>query len=194
MQAEFSVELGREDSCLEIPWSSDDGKQRYFDLKQQPELLLEIVETHDNRELAEFLSAINQPTSRLQTAKCDTWLTDELDEEDEIFGTEWKYGAYVDVLFADVSARMAFEAHERFGQTVANLLGKVPDFAASAEVVVRRCYYHRADDPEESDSGFYLTLYIYGFGDDETGAKKSWAIGLKLLQNALIQVAAQAKR
>src|SRR5437868_1151796 len=105
MQADFSVELGRDDSCLEIPWSSPDGNQRYFDLQQQPELLLEIVETHDNRELAEFLSAINQPTSRLQTAKCDTWLTDELDEEDEIFGTEWKYGAYVDVVFADGEAR-----------------------------------------------------------------------------------------
>ena len=33
MQADFSVELGRDAPALEIPWRSDDPHIRYFDLK-----------------------------------------------------------------------------------------------------------------------------------------------------------------
>ncbi|MCU1305694.1 MAG: hypothetical protein JWN45_389 [Acidobacteriaceae bacterium] len=196
MQAEFSVEIGPDDHCLEIPWASGDGGLRYFDLKKQPELLLEITETHDNRELAEFLAAVNQPNSQLETAKCDTWLTDELDVEDEIFGVPLKFGSYVDLIFSDTAQRLSFEKHEEFARSLAALLRKAPDFAAAAELVLRRCYYHRSDDfdLDKSDSGFYLTLYLYGYGDDEDGAKKNWLIGLKLLQNALLQVTAQARR
>jgi hypothetical protein len=196
MLAEFSVEIGPDDHCLEIPWKSEDGGLRYFDLKNQPELLLDITETHDNRELAEFLAAINQPGSQLETAKCDTWLTDELDVEDEIFGVPLKFGAYVDLIFSDAAQRLSFEKHEEFARTLAKLLRKVPDIAAGAEVVLRRCYYHRdgSFDLDKSDGGFYLTLYLYGYGDDEDGAKKNWVIGLKLLQNAILQIAAQQRR
>jgi hypothetical protein len=195
MLAEFSVEIGPEDHCLEIPWRSADGSLRYFNLKSQPELLLEITETHDNRELAEFLAAINQPGSQLETVKCDTWLTDELDVEDEIFGVPLKFGAYLDLIFSDPRQRLSFEKHEEFARSLAKLLRKVPDIAAGTELVLRRCYYHRDDkfDLDKSDNGFYLTLYLYGYGDDEDGAKKNWVIGLKLLQNALLQVTAQAR-
>ena len=33
MHADFSVELGRDDPALELPWSSDDPEVRYYDLK-----------------------------------------------------------------------------------------------------------------------------------------------------------------
>ena len=42
MEAEFSVELGPDAPALELPWTSPDGKQRFFDLRTRPELLLEI--------------------------------------------------------------------------------------------------------------------------------------------------------
>jgi hypothetical protein len=195
MQADFNIELGPDEYCLEIPWASEDGKLRYFNLKLQPELLLEVVETHDNRELAEFLAAINQPNSDVETAKCDTWLTDELDAGDDIFGATWKFGAYVDLLLSDAAQQVSFEKHEDLARSLSKLLSKVPDFAAATEFVIRRCYYHRTENlDEESEKGYYLTLYIYGYGDDEAGAKKSWVIALKLVQNALLQVTAQARR
>ena len=39
MHVDFSVELGAEDDCLELPWASPDGALRYYDLRRQPELL-----------------------------------------------------------------------------------------------------------------------------------------------------------
>src|SRR5436853_111575 len=57
--------------------------------------------------------------------------------------------------------------------------------------ISRRCYYHRPEyPPEKSDDGYCLTFYLNGYGDDEDSAKKSWAIGLKLVQNAVMQLSA----
>src|SRR5438309_5680320 len=143
MQVDFNIELGPDDHCLELPWSSPDGRMRYFDLRAQPELLLEITEAQDNRQLAECLSALNQGPSIVQTAKCDTWLTNELDAEDEVFGSPWKFGSYIDLIFVDHRSQTDLSEHEQFAGTSKTLLSKVPDFAAAADFVLRRCYYHR---------------------------------------------------
>lgn len=194
MQADFSVELGADDHCLEMPWSSPDGKMHFLDLRARPELLLEITEAHGNRELAEFLSVVNQTGSLVQTAKCDTWLSDQLDAEDEIFGSPWKFGSYVDLIFSDTRQQLSLPAHEEFAQRLTALLSKVPDFAAAADFVLRRSYYHRLErPPDHSDDGYCLTFYLNGYGDDEDEAKKSWAIGLKLVQNAVMQLSTRRK-
>lgn len=194
MQADFSVELGADDHCLEMPWASPDGTMRYFDLRAQPELLLEISEAIDNRDLAEFLEVLNQSGSIVQTAKCDTWLTNELDTEDEIFGALWKFGSYVDLFFVERERQTALAEYEGFANALVSLLGKVPDFAAAADFVLRRCYYHPPEYPaDKSDDGYSLTFYLNGYGDDEDGAKKSWSIGLKLVQNAVMQLGARKR-
>jgi len=194
MLADFSIELGRDDHALEIPWSSPDGTQRYFNLKRQPELLLHVVEAADNRDLADFLVALNTPHSVIETAKCDTWLSDQIHPEEEIFGAPWKFGAYVDIIFTAPERRASFELHEELARDVSGLLQRAPDFAAAADLVVRRCYSHPSTDPERSDDGFCITIYVHGFGDEGSGARKNWAIGLKVVQNALIQALAQQAR
>jgi hypothetical protein len=194
MLADFSLELASEDHALEIPWSSPDGAQRYFNLKQQPELLLDVMETADNRDLAEFLVALNAPNSVVETAKCDTWLSDEIHPEEEIFGAAWKFGAYVDVVFSELALRASLPAHENLARMVATLLSSAPDLAAAADFVVRRCYSHTSADPEQSDDGYCVTVYVNGFGDQEEDAQKNWVIGLKLVQNALMQALAQQRR
>ena len=195
MRAESSVELGKDDHCLEVPWLSPDGKLRYYDLRNQPKLLLEISEAHDNRELGEFLASINQPGGFVQSAKCDTWLTDEMDSEDEIFGAQWKFGSYVDLIFVNEQKQTSLQEHQHFAERLTQLLIKAPDFAAAVEVVLRRCYYHRGHPPdmENSDDGYCATLYLYGYGDEQGAAQKSWDIGLKLVQNAVMQMSASWK-
>ena len=193
MHADFTVELGRDDDCLEVPWASPDGQQHYFNLKSQPELLLNVAEAHHNRELAEFLTTVNSAHSALETAKCDTWLSDSMDEEDAAFGTAWKYGSYVDLIFTDIAQRMALEKHESFTQSISKLLHKAPEISAAAEFVVRRCYFHLTDDMENSEDGFCVTFYLHGYGDDEDDAKKRWVIGLNLVQNALLQITARER-
>jgi len=190
MLVDYSVELGRDDSALELPWSSDDGAVRYIDLKNHPELLREIPEAAAHPELAAFLGRINSPEFPLQTAKCDAWATQEILPEEEIFNAEYKFVSYVDLVFCDGAARLSFEQQEELATRLCKLLKHAPEIAASVEFVIRRCYFHAESNESEGDStaGFYLTAYISAFGQNEAEARKQWIIALALVQNALVQV------
>jgi hypothetical protein len=192
MQADYSLELGREDPALEIPWQSDDGTCRFLDLKRHPHLVLEISEAINSPELSAFLSRMNAPAFSLETAKCDVWHSQDISREEEIFGAEHKFVSYVDLIFAAEESRLSLEKHEALAKSLCRLLERAPEMAASVELVVRRCYYHSDPNPaasRESVSGFCLTTYVSGFGEDEPEARKCWSIALTLLQNALVQVA-----
>ncbi|HEV3038310.1 MAG TPA: hypothetical protein VHA33_11085 [Candidatus Angelobacter sp.] len=189
MQVDYSIELGPDDPTLEFPWASDDGAVRYYDLKQHPEMVLNIEEARDHQELSEFLSRINAASSPLQTAKCDVWFTQEILPEEEIFGASCKFACYVDLLFTSGELQTSFEKHEALARDLYNLLQRAPEMAAAMEFTVRRCHYHAG-----SVDGFCITAYIYGYGDSEEEAAQRWAIALKLLQHALVQVTASLAR
>jgi hypothetical protein len=199
MDATVSVELGAEDAYLEIPWQA--GDLRYYDLKRHPELLLEVPESQ-NREMAEFLTAMNSPLSMLETAKCDAWLSDQMEEQEAIYAASWKFGSYVDLIFTDPKARFGFAGHENFAKRIARLLRRAPDIPSAAEFIVRRCRYGQgaagAELPSGSNSdgaeGFYLTFYLFGYGDDEDEARRRWGIALKVVENALLQLSAMHRR
>src|SRR5579859_6051324 len=190
MLADWSVELGRDDPALEMPWSSQDEAVRYLDLKRHPELLREIPEAAANAELAAFLARINVAEFPLQTAKCDAWATQEILPEEEIFNAEHKFASYVDLVHCDEAARLVFERHEELAGNLVKLLKHAPEIAASVEFVIRRCYFHAAGRSDRDwETGFYVTAYINAFGASETEARKQWTIALALVQNALVQVA-----
>ena len=184
MEADFAVELGADDETLELPWAADDGGPRYYDLKRQPELLLELEEARRAPELAEFLAAMNSPAGILETAKCDTWSSTEINPEEEIFGAAYKFGSYVDMLFSQETSRCSFAEHEQFAKRITQLLKRVPEIPAAAELLIRRCFYHVGGETRE---GFYITFYLFGYGDDEAQARQRWAIALKLVENAIRQ-------
>lgn len=185
MEADWAVELGAGDETLEMPWAAAEGGPRYHDLKRHPELLLNIEEAGRVPELAECLAAINSPVSILETAKCDAWATDEIDFEEEIFGAAFKFGSYLDLLFREERARFSFPEHERVAKQLTELLRRVPEIPAAAEFLVRRCHY-RCE--AEIASGFYITFYLFGYGDDELRARQQWGSALKLAENALMQL------
>jgi hypothetical protein len=184
MEANFSVELGSDDEVLEFPWRDPDSRLRYYDLKTQPELLLQLEEARQFPELGEFLAAINAPGYKLESAKCDAWFTTDLQPEDDIFGTTGKFGGYVDLIFSS-SERLSFPAHEKLAQQLTKLLKRVPEIPAAAELLIRRCFYHAGD---ETIDGFYFTLYLFGYGEDADQSRQRWAIGLKLMANAILQI------
>ena len=185
MEADFAIELGAEDETLELPWSADDGGPRYYDLKRQPELLLNVEEASRVPELSDFLVVMNSSAGILETAKCDTWPSTEINPEEEIFGAAHKFCSYVDILFSAGTSRYSLAEHEQFAKRVTQLLKRVPEIPAAAEFLIRRCFYHVADNIQE---GFYITLYLFGYGDDEPQARRRWAIALKLVENAIRQV------
>lgn len=188
MHADYLVELGREDPALELPWSSEDGVTRYYDLKRNPGLVLQIPEAARSAELSAFLTRINAAEFPLQTAKCDLWYSTELSPEEEIFGAAGKFVSYFDLVFVPDEPRLALEKHEAFAKSLCRLLQHEPEFKAAIELVIRRCYYHPEGNSEKSSDGFCITVYVSGFGDDEPEARKGWAIAITLLQHALLQV------
>jgi hypothetical protein len=193
MDAELTVELGTGDPTLAIPWSSDDGRLRYHDLKRRPDLLLYIDEASRHQEMAEFLVQINSPASLLQSAKCDAWYNTELSEPEAIYGAAGKFVSYVDVFFAADAARYSFDQHEEFARRLIKLLARAPQISSAAEFIIRRCYYEvngesNSSKPAGPREGFYFTFYLSGYGDDEPDARKRWGIALKLIGNAILQL------
>jgi hypothetical protein len=193
MDADFSVELGADDDALEFPWSAEDQSLRYYDLKRHPELLLEIEEATNWPELGALLESVNGAKSAFVTAKCDVWGDSELSEAEEIYGASMKLACYVDVLFDDRQRerRFSFEQHEQLARRLCELLSRAPEIPAAAEFVIRRCYFHDVGEPVTP--GFYVTCYLFGYGDDEADARQRWGIGLSLVRSALVRVSGELR-
>ncbi len=189
MDVDWSVELGADDPTLAIPWSSEAGL-RFYDLRSQPELLLYVEEATRYQELGEFLALINAAHSRVQSAKCDVWFTRDLTEAEGVYGAACKMGSYVDLIFGEATARLSFSAHEEFAKAIRDLLKRAPEISAAAEFIVRRCHYEREDAPADVNSGFYISFYLSGYGDDENDARRRWEIALRLIGNAILQLSA----
>jgi hypothetical protein len=184
MDADFSIELGADDPVVDFPWIDPSGKLVYRDLKRHPELIARIDEAQAFPELREFLRTLNSPRSLLETAKCDAWTTAELSPEEEIYNASHKFASYVDVVFSEGDARLSLSRHEELVKALVELLQRAPEIPSSAEACVRRCFFDNNREPQE---GFYVTLYISGYGNDEASARQSWAVGLKLMGNAVVQ-------
>jgi hypothetical protein len=85
--------------------------------------------------------------------------------------------------------RLSLPAHEQFARKLVELLRRTPEIPSSVEVCVRRCYFGDEGGVRE---GFYCTLYVSGYGNDEPSARQNWAVGLKLVGNATVQLSAAA--
>ncbi len=212
MDADFSIELGHDDAVLDFPWTDPAGKLAYVDVKRHPELLARIEEAERFPDLKDFLRSVNSPRSAVETAKCDAWVTTELTPEEEIYDSSHKFVSYVDIVFSTLGEsptqdrpslarppldrppldRQSLPDHQQFATNLASLLRRTPETPSAAEVSIRRCYFAA---PGGAQDGFYCTLYVTGYGDDEAGARQNWAVGLKLTANAILQISAtrQAK-
>ena len=175
---------------LDFPWQDPAGKLAYVDLKRHPELLSKIEEAEKFPELEKFLHTFNSPRSIVQTAKCDAWATTELTAEEEIYNASHKFSSYVDAVFSSEDARQsgpqeALPVHEDFARKLVELLRRAPETPSSAEVCIRRCYYAEKANTRE---GLYFTLYVSGYGNEQNFARRNWAVALKLVANAIIQM------
>jgi hypothetical protein len=188
MDADFSIELGRGDPVLDFPWTDPAGKFAYVDAKRCPELITSIEEAEKFPELGEFLRVMNSPRSIVETAKCDAWPTTELSAEEDVYNASHKFASYVDVVFSEIDVRLSFSLHEQFARKLVALLRRVPETPSAAEVCVRRCYFGEQDGVLE---GFYCTLNVSGYGNDDASARQNWGVGLKLMGNAIVQLSVQ---
>ncbi|MGA9530178.1 MAG: hypothetical protein WBS24_18840 [Terriglobales bacterium] len=190
MDADFSIELGREDPVLDFPWTDPAGKLVYFDLKRHPGLIAKVEEAEKFPELGEFLRKVNSASSVVESAKCDVWATTELSAEEQIFNKSHKFASYVDLVFSDVEQRFSLPAHESFARRLTELLRRAPDIGAAIEICVRRCFFGDAGEIRE---GFYFTVYVNGYSDEEPAARLIWASATKLAESAILQLPASTE-
>jgi hypothetical protein len=183
MDADFSIELGREDPVLDFPWTDPRGEFVYRDLKGHPERVAQLPEARQFPELGELLVALNSAGSPVETAKCDAWTTAEMDAEEEIYEARYKIGSYVDVVFCNGGDRYSFSAHEQFARRVVGLLGGRADPAAAAEVCLRRCFFAAGAEVRE---GFYCTLHVHGYGQHAESARRNWGAALRDVEAAIL--------
>jgi len=188
MDADWSIELGGDDPVLDFPWTDPAGKLAYFDLKRQPELIAKIDEGANFPGLAEFLRKVNSPRSKLESAKCDLWATTELSPEEEIFNASHKFASYVDLVFSENRHRGSLPLYEDFARRLTELLRRAPEINASAQLCIRRCFFN---DAAKTTEGFYYTLYVSGYGNEEGEARKSWTIAAGLAGHAIVQLSAE---
>jgi hypothetical protein len=191
MQAAFYVELGDGDDRLEIPWTDPDNPANcFYDLKAEPALLDHIPEACDNPALRRSLAAINAADTLFATAKCDTWQTDEFNPEERATfpQAQTKSAGYLDVVFSRAELNLHREHYEQLARRLLPLLTSAPA-QARAELCLRRCYFGA---PQAW--GFYLTLFLYGYGRDPAEAKTQWASGLEALQSALLRLSAALRQ
>ncbi len=151
MQVDSSVELGRDDPALELPWCSEDGCIRYQDLKRNPELIGQVPEAQAFSELRQFLLRINAPDCPLQTAKSDAWTSGEISPEEEIFAARRKFVSYVDLLFAAPAPRVSLESHVEIVKKLSSLLQRAPEMPAAIEFIVRHCHYHSGENQKAGE-------------------------------------------
>ena len=188
MEVELTVELGADDPTLAVPWIDPEGRFEYVDLRREPASIDRIEEALSFPGLRDFLNSVNSSPSNLQSAKCDAWFSEEISEEEKIFGAKCKFGSYVDLTFHQKPPQSSFPMHEAFGNRLVELLKRAPEMPASVEIIIRRAHYE--DAPDTVREGCYFTLYVFGFGDDEEDARKAWGIALRLVGHAILQMSA----
>lgn len=181
MDADWSVELGADDPVLEFPWSSADGALRYLDLRQRPEALMEIPEARTDPVIAMLLREVNGQYSPWQTVKCNVWIDHELSEAEAIYGGRSKLSCYVDLIARDQVTRFSFDRHEAWVRAAARAANSDDNTSCTAEFIVRRCWYHPegATDPDRMTAGFYVTLYVFGYGQSDAEARLRWTEGVR---------------
>jgi len=195
MHTEWSVDLTEDGPTLTFPWKDPEGRFRYVRLKTTLSVVEDVPEARDYPELRLLLLAANAPESPLETARCDVWGTDEVDEGecwwlDEV--PAYKFGCYVDLLFSAPNLRESFSAHESLGRELVDRVGAGPDVPGSVEFIVGRAYY--CDSPAESSSrgslsiGFYVVAYVFGYGASVEDARRNWAGAVRVVTDAVSQV------
>jgi hypothetical protein len=176
MDADYSVELGPDAPALELPWDDPERRFAYVDLRSKPDAIERVPEARQFPALRKLLVAVNSLQSAWQTAKCDVW-TESVDAAENLYGAGFAQSCYVDLVLTEHRKlqRGSLELHEKLARQIARSLESDETLEASAEIVVRRCYFHDDDKAiDASDAGYCLTLYISGFGSSADEAASRW--------------------
>ena len=139
--------------------------------------------------LRRLLLEVNSPPSAWQTAKCGVSPEKTVGAVNP-YNAEFVHTSYIDVVLAEEFSRLRadFDLHQRLARDLAGLLVAANEgLEAHAELVVRRCYFHRSASPEESDAGYCLTLFLTGYGESAAKASENLESAMGLAGEYLLK-------
>jgi hypothetical protein len=192
VEADDSLELGPPAPALELPWNDPTGRSHYVELRGEAGAternLDQIAEVRQFPALRRFLLDVNSPPSPWQTAKCDVW-TGQAEPAENLYNAGFTHGSYIDLVLAEQASswRGSLEVHQRLAKQLARRLEANESIEAVAEIVVRRCYFHRDCSPEESDAGYCLTLFLLCYGASPGEAAHCWDLTLEWTAQCLVK-------
>lgn len=170
MRVEIARETDLGDPVLEIPWSDPENPSNlYIDVKRRPEAVMELVECRRFPALGQFLMKVNSAAMPFRTAKCDAWVTSDLDLEERIaYPKPWKVGSYVDLLIDRHDLNSQIEPYQQMGDLLAQ---KMKDFQAYAqiEIFIRKCLFTLEDR-----WGHYASVFVHAYGANAQEAESEW--------------------
>ena len=198
MEADYSIELGPTAPALEIPWEDPEGRLQYVMLRQEHGTVGREFAKNEVRRLPEarqfpalgrFLVELNSPPSPWQTAKCDVWAS-EADAAENLYNLGFEQSCYVDMVLAGQMRKLlpSLKAHHRLAREFARLLETDEAMAATAEIVVRRCYFHHSGKADQSDEGYCLTLFLTAYGASPQEAAECWERALQFAAECLLKM------
>jgi hypothetical protein len=189
MEADYSVELGPTAPALEFPWEDPEGRLHYFDLRTEPGSIEHLPEARQFPALRRFLLEVNSSPSAWQTAKCDVW-REQTEAAENLYDAGFEQSSYVDLVLAGETAalRKNLEVHRFAANQMAQMLEANEALEALAEIVVRRCYFHRNADAEESEAGYCLTLFLTGYGVTPAKAAASWDCAMNFAAGCVLKL------
>ena len=106
------------------------------------------------------------------------------------YNAAFAHNCYIDVVLTTefVAQRTDLELHRRLAKELAAALSANEALEAYAEAVVRRCYFHKKEDPEDSDAGYSLTLFLTGYGDSAAEAAENLKAAMELAGESLVKL------
>ncbi|MGA3125272.1 MAG: hypothetical protein ABSD13_01035 [Candidatus Korobacteraceae bacterium] len=184
MDADYSIELGPTAPALEIPWQDPEGRSHYVNLRLEHGTVsreiacMDVAQIPEARQfpaLGRFLVKLNLPADPWQTAKCDVWLN-ETNAVENLYNLGFEQSCYIDIVLAGNAAalRPSLEVHQRLAREFVRLLETNESLEATAEIVVRRCYFHHSCEADDSDAGYCLTLFLFAYGASPPEAAECW--------------------
>jgi hypothetical protein len=180
MHVEVAFQLDELSAKLEIPWKGPDPASRYLDLRSDPGALQQLEQARRHLPLRNFLAAVNSADSIFATAKCATWLNQDVRIG---AGTEpYEFASSIDLIFALNDLNFEQQQYEGLTARLKELLTRdAPSDSLRAKLAVRRCHFRVFDR-----WGFSLTICLHARGATPEQAELRWGLGLARLQQALL--------
>ena len=181
MEADWEFEIGPSTPVIDAQWAG------FVDLAMHPERSTDLPEAAGLPQLAETLTRLNKPESRVRTSKCDAWQVDlgeqeldpdELDAPPGTIASAW--ACYIDLL---AGQRQRWENPSSVEQDCIALraqLQLVTLRCCRADMVIRRAVL------AESEAALGVTAYVMAVGPSEEAAKVVLGQALHALADSVL--------